>query len=76
MDNINTDLSDFEFIEHDGGLEAQTPGADSKPSDVDTPGGGADGDESDKKGEEGEADGYGYGDHDEEELVAIFDHKT
>lgn len=49
LDNINSHLSDFESIEHDGGLEAQTPGADSKPSDVETPGGGVDGDEATKK---------------------------
>ena len=73
LDNINTNLSDFESIEHDGGLEAQIPGADSKPSDVETPGGGADGDESDKEGEEGEADGDGDND---EELAAMLDHKT
>ena len=37
MDDINSDLSDFEFIEQDGRLETQTPGAHSahsEPSDL------------------------------------------
>jgi transcription initiation factor TFIID subunit 7 len=56
LDNVNPDLSDSEFIELDI-LEAQTPGAHSEPGDAGTPGGGADGDDSDEDGEEGEADG-------------------
>ncbi len=56
LDNVNPDLSDSEFIEQDDGLEAQTPGGHSE-HDAGTPGGGADGDESDEDGEDGEADG-------------------
>jgi len=54
---VNPDLSDSEFIGMDDTLEAQTPGAHSEPGDARTPGGGADGDESDEDGEDGEADG-------------------
>jgi transcription initiation factor TFIID subunit 7 len=57
LDNVNPDLSDSEFIELDDGLDAQTPGGHSEPGDAGTPGGGADGDDSDEDGEEGEADG-------------------
>jgi transcription initiation factor TFIID subunit 7 len=56
LENVNPDLSDSEFIEQDGPLEAQTPGAHSEPGDGGTPGAGANGD-SDEDGEEGEADG-------------------
>ena len=54
MDNVNPDLSDSEFIEHDV-LEPQTPGAHSEHGDTGTPGGG-DGDES-SEDEDGGADG-------------------
>jgi transcription initiation factor TFIID subunit 7 len=67
-DNVNPDLSDSEFIEQDDGLEAQTPGGHSEPGDTGTPGGGADGDESEEDGEDGEADG-----DIDEELAAEFD---
>jgi transcription initiation factor TFIID subunit 7 len=57
LDNVNLDLSDFEFIEQDDGSGAQTPGGHSEPGHAGIPGEGADGDESDEDGDEGEADG-------------------
>ncbi len=57
LDNVNPDLSDSEFIEQDDGLEGGTPGGNSEPGDVGTPGGGGDDDETDEDGEDGEADG-------------------
>jgi transcription initiation factor TFIID subunit 7 len=55
LENVNPDLSDSEFIELDDTLEPQTPGAHSEPGDGGTPGGGADGEDSED--EDGEPDG-------------------
>ncbi|KAI0273305.1 TAFII55 protein conserved region-domain-containing protein [Gloeopeniophorella convolvens] len=57
LENVNPDLSDSEFVEQDGVMEAQTPGAHSEPGDAGTPGGGADGGSSDEEDEDAEADG-------------------
>jgi transcription initiation factor TFIID subunit 7 len=54
LENVNPDLSDSEFIEHDT-MEPQTPGAHSEPGDAGTPGG--EGDEDSSEDGDGEADG-------------------
>ncbi|THH33888.1 hypothetical protein EUX98_g294 [Antrodiella citrinella] len=65
LENVNPDLSDSEFLEREGPIDAPTPGfGESEIGDAPTPAPGAEGDDGEDDGEEGDID---------EELAAELD---